>query len=204
LEAKRDVRRRLRRHRQRIPTSYRRRAERRLRAEALLAVRRLRTQRVAAYLDADGEVPTGALIAALRDHGVTPYLPALPRRERRMVFRRYDADTPLRPNRYGVPEPVPGATPAVPARALDVVLVPLVAFDPAGRRLGMGGGYYDATLAFLRHHPWHPPRVLGLAFASQQVPVLPSEDWDLPLAGVITERGYVSLPAKGPPVQEGA
>ena len=196
MEAKRDLRRRLRRQRRRIPASYRRRAERRLRAETLRAVRRLRAQRVASYLDADGEAPTGALMTALRADGVALYLPVLQPGQRRMAFRRYDAGTPLRPNRYGVPEPVPGASPMAPARALDVVLAPLVAFDAAGRRLGMGGGHYDATLAFLRRYPWHPPRVLGVAFASQQVPALPSEDWDLPLAGVITERGYVSLPAR--------
>ncbi|MFP4146708.1 MAG: 5-formyltetrahydrofolate cyclo-ligase [Halorhodospira sp.] len=194
MEAKREIRRRLRHHRRTIPGSHRRRAAYRLREESLFAVRRFQARHVACYLDADGEAPTGALITALHEAGAVLYLPALCRGTRRLAFRRYDPGTPLRPNRYGLPEPPPGHAPELPARRLDLAFVPLVAFDLGGRRLGMGGGYYDATFSFLRTHPWHPPRLLGLAFASQQVPRLPGEAWDLPLTGVMTERGYVKLP----------
>ncbi|MCC3750160.1 MAG: 5-formyltetrahydrofolate cyclo-ligase [Halorhodospira halophila] len=196
MAAKRDIRRRLREHRRRIPASDRRRAGLRLRDEVLRLVVTRGLHRVAGYLDADGEAPTGAILTALHQRGRAVYLPALRRHGRRMAFRRWVPGTPLRPNRYGVPEPPPALADEVPVRGLDLVLAPLVAFDPAGRRLGMGGGFYDATFARMRRYPWHPPRIVGLAFSTQQVAELPGEAWDLPLDGVITERGYVSLPVR--------
>nr|WP_276569387.1 5-formyltetrahydrofolate cyclo-ligase [Halorhodospira halophila] len=196
VEAKRDIRRRLRNRRRRIPAGERRRAELRLRDETLRLVETQGVQRVAGYLDADGEAPTGAILNALHQRGQAIYLPALRRQCRRMGFRRWAPEAPLRPNRYGVPEPPPGLAAELPVRDLDLVLAPLVAFDPAGRRLGMGGGFYDATFARLRRYPWHPPRIVGLAFSSQEVAQLPGDAWDLPLEGVITERGYVRLPVR--------
>jgi len=196
LATKRDIRHRLRNHRRRIPNAYRRRAGLRLRDEVLRLVETRGLQRVAAYLDADGEAPTGPALAALRRRGAAVYLPALRRRGRCMAFRRWLPGAPLRPNRYGVPEPPPGLAAELPVRELDLVLAPLVAFDSAGRRLGMGGGFYDATFARVRRSPWHPPLIVGLAFSCQRVAALPGEPWDLPLDGVITERGYVSLPLR--------
>ena len=69
------------------------------------------------------------------------------------------------------------------------LLVPLVAFDARGNRLGMGGGYYDRTLAYLRDRShWRRPRIFGLAHALQRVDALPKNAWDIPVDGVITER----------------
>ncbi len=146
---------------------------------------------MACYLDADGEVRTRQLIQRLRQRGIEVYLPAVRASRKTLAFRHYTACTPLRPNRYGVLEPAPFQSPEISPRDLDLVLAPLVAFDGVGRRLGMGGGYYDATFAFLRRFPWHPPRLYGVAFAGQQVAGLPGEPWDMPLDGVITERGCV-------------
>lgn len=76
------------------------------------------------------------------------------------------------------------------ARWLDFLVVPLVGFDDQGRRLGMGGGYYDATLAFLRRRRiWHKPYLIGLAFECQRVAEIPSEPWDIRLNAILTEKG---------------
>jgi 5-formyltetrahydrofolate cyclo-ligase len=76
-----------------------------------------------------------------------------------------------------------------PARALDLLFVPLVAFDDAGNRLGMGGGYYDRTLAYLRlRRHWYRPRVIGLAHTLQRVASLPKNAWNVPVDAVVTER----------------
>lgn len=104
-----------------------------------------------------------------------------------MRFGRMFAGTPMTSNRYGIPEPV-DAKP-LHARQLDLLLMPLVGFDLAGRRLGMGGGYYDATLAFLRHRRhWRKPRLVGVAFECQRVETLPHDPWDMPLDAVLTEK----------------
>ncbi|WP_200260902.1 5-formyltetrahydrofolate cyclo-ligase [Halorhodospira neutriphila] len=194
METKGEMRRRLRRRRREILPSYRRAAERRVAAAALAWVRRCQARRVACYLDADGEIPTRGVLQALQERGTELYLPALGRGGRALEFRRHRPGGPLRPNRYGLPEPPPSAARSLPPGALGAVFLPLVAFDAEGRRLGMGGGYYDATFAFLRRWPWRPPQLVGLAYACQQVAQVPGAQWwDVPLQGVITERGCAIL-----------
>src|SRR5687767_13746260 len=96
----------------------------------------------------------------------------------------------MRRNRFGIPEPT-GRRCA--PQQLDLVLLPLVAFDRRGARLGMGGGFYDRTFAFLRVAGRRKPRLVGLAHHFQEVAQLPREPWDVPLAAIVTERGWVSV-----------
>ncbi|HRD47008.1 MAG TPA: 5-formyltetrahydrofolate cyclo-ligase, partial [Caulobacter sp.] len=74
----------------------------------------------------------------------------------------------------------------------DLVMVPLLAFDAAGGRLGQGGGHYDRTMAALRNRPSSPPFV-GMAYSGQQVAALPREPHDQPLDGILTEAGYIGV-----------
>ena len=167
-------------------------AERRnaARASLRLALRHgllLRAQRIAFYLPQGGEFNVHPLLnqalCMLRDC----YLPVLPRRGRVMRFGRVGRTTRMTKNRYGIPEPI-DARP-LRARQLDLLLMPLVGFDLQGHRLGMGGGYYDATLAFMQHRRlWRKPRLVGIAYECQRVDALPHEPWDMPLDAVLTER----------------
>jgi 5-formyltetrahydrofolate cyclo-ligase len=103
-------------------------------------------------------------------------------------FTPYAADSELVQNRFGIPEPRVLPRRRVPPWRLDLILVPLVGFDSAGNRLGMGGGFYDQTLAFLqRRSHWRKPRLLGIAYDFQQLDQLPAEPWDIPLDGIATE-----------------
>lgn len=97
-------------------------------------------------------------------------------------------------NRYGIPEPA-GAE-SLPAEAMALIVTPLVGFDPGGHRLGMGGGWYDRTLAFRRDRR-APPWVVGAGFSVQRHDALPTEAWDVPLDAVCTETDTFvpSLPA---------
>ena len=153
---------------------------------------------LALYWPADGEPDIRAIAAHARVHGKRVYLPVVGRGGR-MDFVPWLDGAKLRPNRYGIPEPL-GAH-RLRASQLDLVIMPLVAFDAAGHRLGMGGGYYDRALRGRRRRPF----LAGAAFSLQQVPRVPQQPWDVPLHAVITERGRETLriigaagtPAKG-------
>ncbi|MEM7004065.1 MAG: 5-formyltetrahydrofolate cyclo-ligase [Pseudomonadota bacterium] len=97
----------------------------------------------------------------------------------------------LSPNRWGILEPAASA-PQVLLSEMDLLLIPLVAYDEFGTRLGMGGGYYDRYLA----QDLPRPRRIGVAFAGQQHAQLPCEAWDIPLHAVVTEDGVLDFSAQ--------
>ncbi|MEW6446297.1 MAG: 5-formyltetrahydrofolate cyclo-ligase [Pseudomonadota bacterium] len=147
-----------------------------------------RARRIALYWPADGEVDL-RFLAALGSGGQTLHLPVL-RHGSRLRFAVWTLQAPMRLNRFRIPEPRHRERDLIPAQGLDLILAPLVGFDEDGNRLGMGGGFYDRTFAF-RHarRRWRKPLLIGVAFALQRCPPLPSEPWDVPLDGVVTEDG---------------
>ncbi len=101
----------------------------------------------------------------------------------------------MRRNRFGIPEPLTHKRVHVPPWGLDLICMPLVAFDRQGNRLGMGGGFYDRSLAYRRgRQSWHKPRLLGIAHALQEVAELEPRPWDIPLSGVATEAEIIPIP----------
>ena len=112
-----------------------------------------------------GEFNTRPLIEACWKAGKTVYLPVVAGKteEKTLEFARYLPEDPLEANRYHILEPGPQA-PRIAAYALDLVVLPLVAFDLKGNRLGSGSGYYDRTFAFLPEAHLKKPLLLGLAF----------------------------------------
>jgi len=147
----------------------------------------LSSHRIGGYWANDGEVDLAPLITELHYRHKLLALPAVSRGGH-MSFFAYRPGAPMLLNRYNIPEPAAGAA-YVNGRSLDLVLVPLVAFDEFGIRLGMGAGYYDRYLgslpALLR------PRIVGIAHEVQRSPdPLPFDDWDVPMDGVVTERGW--------------
>jgi 5-formyltetrahydrofolate cyclo-ligase len=82
----------------------------------------------------------------------------------------------------------------VRAQQLDLVLLPLVGFDESGNRLGMGGGFYDHSLSFLRNRKiWRKPNLVGIAHDFQRVDSLEAKPWDMPLEAVITDRAVYTM-----------
>ena len=155
----------------------------------------LRSQHIAIYLPNDGEMDLTPLLQRALAMGKKCYLPVLsPLYHNRLRFAPYHSDSRLSLNRFGIPEPDCNHRQMRPVWALDLILTPLVAFDTEGNRLGMGGGFYDRTLAYLnRRQHWRKPRLLGTAHAFQQVAQLPCESWDIPLQGVVTEKELLSF-----------
>jgi 5-formyltetrahydrofolate cyclo-ligase len=97
-------------------------------------------------------------------------------------------------NRFGIAEPDVNWRHAKPAWALDLILMPLVAFDIQGNRLGMGGGFYDRSLAYLnRRKVWRKPYLMGTAFELQKFTQLPHASWDIPMNGIMTEKQFYPL-----------
>ena len=135
------------------------------------------------------------LMHALWSLGKHIYLPVLVTfSHQKLWFARFEPDDVLAYNRYGIPEPVRRRL--IKPCALDLVLTPLVAFDSAGHRVGMGGGYYDRSFAFLRHRRhWRSPRLLGIAYEFQKQAAIVPNDWDVPLDAIATEsRIYTTAP----------
>ncbi|HEY5718075.1 MAG TPA: 5-formyltetrahydrofolate cyclo-ligase [Motiliproteus sp.] len=146
-------------------------------------------KRVAFYLAADGEIATDPLLQQALKMGKRCYLPVLhPVRHNRLWFVRYRPNCRMSRNRFGIAEPDAKHNPRIPAWALDLVLLPLVAFDPQGGRLGMGGGFYDRSFAFKRRVHSGRPRLIGLAQELQKVEKLSLASWDIPLAAIATDQ----------------
>ena len=152
----------------------------------------LRSRHIALYLPNDGELDLTPVIQRAWAMGKQCYLPVLsPLYHNRLWFAPYHRETPLTINRFGIPEPDYNWHAMRVCWSLDLVLTPLVAFDVNGNRLGMGGGYYDRTLAYLtRRTVWKKPHLIGVAYEFQKQDALPCEPWDVPLHGVFTEGGW--------------
>jgi len=145
-------------------------------------------KRIALYLPFDRETDTARLIATARRHGVRVFVPVIiDRRHGRMRF--YPLEGPTRRGAYGIAVPRRKGHP-VAAQWFNLIVVPVVGVDAAGRRLGQGGGFYDRALHFRRRrNRWAGPHVVGLAFDNQFTHSSFADTWDLRLDALATESG---------------
>ena len=185
-----ELRRRLRAERQALTDEAHRHAALQLvRTAAGSAIFR-NADRIAFYFPNDGEPDVLPLLERAQRMRKRCYLPVLNTlASDRLWFVPYEPGERLALNRFGIPEPDRGPRRRVAATRLDLALIPLVAFDPQGNRLGMGSGFYDRTLAYLaRRHHWRRPLRLGVAFEFQRVDRIEAAAWDIPLDGCLTEQ----------------
>ncbi|MGI9308789.1 MAG: 5-formyltetrahydrofolate cyclo-ligase [Gammaproteobacteria bacterium] len=146
-----------------------------------------RFQSIAVYMAANGEINCDPFIRQGWRRKKKIYVPVL--RNSRMLFSRLTSKSKLRENRFGIPEPDGSSSSLLAAAKLDCIIAPLVAFDLAGTRLGMGGGYYDRSLHFsLAQRGWRHPLLIGTAFDFQRVEHIQRQPWDVPLHCVVTEK----------------
>jgi 5-formyltetrahydrofolate cyclo-ligase len=137
---------------------------------------------VGLYLADDGELDTTALVDVVATTGAQVALPVV-QAASAMTFRTWDPGSGLTVGRYGIPVPVAGQI--IPPFALDVAIVPCVAFDRFGHRLGRGAGYYDRAFA-ARRREGPPPLLVGIGFDCQLVDGLTPADYDVDLDVVVT------------------
>ena len=141
---------------------------------------------IAAFVSHGGEPDLGPIFEALIGSGRQLFLPVVDGET--MRFHRYQPDVVMRKNRFGIPEPL--GQPSVLVQELDWILMPLVAFSSKGVRLGMGGGFYDRTLANIDRSQKRP-LLAGVSHSLSQAESIPSEPWDVPMDLVISDRGIL-------------
>lgn len=154
-----------------------------------------RARHIALYLASDGEIDPCWLLRAAQRRGKATYLPVLSAWPKtKMVFQRIRPEDKLQRNRFKIAEPLANRAQQRKVWALDLILLPLVGFDGHGGRLGMGGGFYDRSLAYrkIRRHA-QKPGLLGLAHECQKVEKLPMASWDVPLQATVSDRGWYGV-----------
>jgi 5-formyltetrahydrofolate cyclo-ligase len=186
MHCKSSIRRTLRQQRQQLGQRAQYARQQQL-ARLLTTIPALRQCRhIAGYWPNDGEISPLAAMMVFRQQGKLLYLPKI-QADGYLQFHRFCSLRALYKNRYGIAEPV--QQPRRRNNALDAVLMPLVAFDATGNRLGMGGGFYDRSFAFKQQQRWRKkPLLIGLAHDFQQLPQLPHDSWDIPLDMIVSNR----------------
>jgi 5-formyltetrahydrofolate cyclo-ligase len=127
------------------------------------------------------EISVVPLLASLAEKGWITALPVVVAKNEPLLFRTWPPGSETVPGMWNIPVPPPTAAEVVP----DVLLVPMLAFDREGYRLGYGGGFYDRTLAKLRS--LKAVTAIGVAYAAQEVPSVPHDVFDARLDWVMTE-----------------
>ncbi len=185
---KTQLRRLLRQQRNQLSPDTRRQASLSLLQVAIRSRLLLKFKRIGFYLPFDSEMDLLPLLNRSLEQKKHCYLPVVPQRfEKKLGFSRIGAPPNWYLNRFGIHEY--WTRQLTRARQLDLLLMPLVGFDLQGYRLGMGGGFYDTSLAFLkRRSTWKKPCLIGIAYECQKVETVPHDPWDIPLDAVITEK----------------
>lgn len=147
------------------------------------------SRRIAFTLARDGEIDPMPLLQTALQRGKACYLPVMNRLGKdHLSFRRWLPGQRLVKGAWGIPEP--RLAKACAPRFLSLVLLPLVAFDASGNRLGMGKGFYDRSFAFKPRAQASRPTLVGLAHECQRVEQLEVASWDVPLGGIVTDQRW--------------
>ncbi len=144
------------------------------------------SKNIAFYLPIKGEISSWPLIEYALSLGKNCYIPKVfPNNKRGMWFLPYRGKDSVQQGPFGILEPTTKLGDAIRPSELDAIFLPLVAYDPEGNRLGMGGGYYDTVLHNFKRGQERPD-LIGLAYNFQQVATLPIEKWDKKLDAIAT------------------
>lgn len=142
---------------------------------------------VSAFLPIGSEIDTLPTMRALADLGHITALPVVTGKEQPLIFRKWFVDEKLVPGTFGTSEPLASEPEINP----EILLVPMLAFDAQGYRLGYGGGFYDRTIEKLEK--LGPITTVGIAFSAQHVDTVPRGPHDRPLQWVATERDLIRV-----------
>ncbi len=156
----------------------------------------LNSSKIACYLANDGEIDPDYIIQTAWSLRKRVYLPVLSPFQSKLYFAPYHAGMEMQLNRFDIWEPACKPANWLTAWQLDLMLLPLVAFDECGNRLGMGGGFYDRSLAYRRSRTYSlRPKLIGLAHELQREQKLAANSWDIPLDMIATEERVIQVKA---------
>lgn len=148
----------------------------------------LQAKKIACYIANDNEIELSDIINQSYQLKKEIYLPVMSD-QNNMLFYEINAETKFKKNKFKIDEPIIDNQKPISPEALDLILIPLVAFDVHGNRLGRGAGYYDRALQSLRNQSHQKKTYLvGVAYAFQKIDCVPTESHDVPLDWVITEK----------------
>lgn len=149
---------------------------------------------IAFYLSFKGEISCKPLIELALEQKKNCYIPKVfPNQKRGLWFLPYKGKSSIDKGNFGISEPTASCKDAIRPSQLDVIFMPLVAYDNQGNRVGMGGGYYDWALSNLKHSK-NPPQLIGLAYNFQKVNAIPSKPWDIKMDAIITPAYFKYFP----------
>ena len=144
---------------------------------------------VSGFSPLKSEISPLPLLRRLADAGASLALPAVLGRGQPLIMRAWSFGAPLVSGVWGIREPPADAPELFP----DILIVPLLAFDRCGHRIGYGAGYYDMTISHLR--AMKPVTAIGIAFAAQEIAAVPANPRDARLDLVLTEHGAIDCGA---------
>lgn len=143
-------------------------------------------KKIAHYMPSEGEIDTRFILECTPFRNKEFFLPVLNVEAKTLSFYPHPLNAKLVNNQFSIPEPNTLGQKALALENLDIIFIPLVAFDKNGNRLGRGGGYYDRTLA--HHKEGKKPLLIGLAYEFQKMEHIEPEAWDIPLDVIVTEN----------------
>ncbi|WP_251358706.1 5-formyltetrahydrofolate cyclo-ligase [Kangiella sp. TOML190] len=153
-------------------------------------------QNFAFYLPIKGEISCWPLIEYAKSLNKHSFLPKVfPNKKRGMWFLPYEGKESVQKGPFGILEPTANIKDAIRPSQLDVIFMPLVAFDNLGNRVGMGGGYYDSVLSNFKKQQKRP-LLIGLAYNFQQVSQVPLQSWDVTMDAVATPSYFLKFPSQ--------
>lgn len=164
-------------------------AERQLAINAMACNRLIQAKKILSYAPFSGEISPEKLVTKLSTSSV--HLPRITN-FRTCAMKFYSASNVESLNKYGIEEPKAIGSPKK-ANSFDVMLIPLVAFDRQGNRIGMGRGYYDRALAALNHQQSTRPFLVGLAHHFQELKSCQANAWDVPLDAILTDKEFILI-----------
>lgn len=186
-----EVRASIKQMRSRLKPDFQKKASQQILQKLMTLPQFNKASQVASYLAYAGEVPTTSIIDHIWQQGKTCFLPVLQTTpNKHLTFHAYGKDTPLSPNQYHIDEPATSFQ--ITLTDLDVVIVPLVAFDQNCHRLGMGAGFYDRTFALRKRQD--SPLLIGIAYEMQKIATITPNDWDIAMDFIVTEEQIYTKP----------
>ena len=187
---KTEMRHAIRSQRRQLSFEQRNKFDRAINQHLLTFVSESKVSSLSAFWPFDGEPDLRSSLATLESAGTDIALPVLESGQRTtMKMHRWRKQSVMIDNQFKIPEPA--HEPAVEILSIDLLLIPLVAWDREGRRLGMGAAYYDRLLGPLQ--AMGGPRLIGVAYGVQEVSEVPVDEFDVPLQGLISEHGRIKF-----------